>query len=68
MKIVIRLIMLLASLSGIIALVRLSSDNHELSDQIDQLEAELGRMSIDEAAVVLRVPVLGRHHQAERGR
>ena len=48
MKIAIRLFILLASLVGIIALVQLSSDNRRLSDQINQLEAELGRMSIDD--------------------
>lgn len=47
MMIVIRLCIVLASLVGIIALVRLTSDNRQLSDQIVQLEAELGRMSIE---------------------
>ncbi len=57
MKIVIRLFLLLASLAGLIALVRLSSDNHQLSDQIGQLEAELGRMSIDDADRVYLVEI-----------
>ncbi len=57
MKIVIRLSILLASLAGIIALVRLSSDNRQLSDQIDQLEAELGRMSIDDPDQVYLVEI-----------
>lgn len=57
MKIVIRLSILLASLAGIIGLVRLSSDNRQLSDQIDQLEAELGRMSIDDADRVYLVEI-----------
>ena len=57
MKIVIRLLLLLASLAGIIALVRLSSDNRQLSEQIDQLEAELGRMSIVDANRVYLVEI-----------
>lgn len=57
MKIVIRLFLILASLAGIIALVRLSSDNRQLSDQINQLEAELGRMTIDDADRVYLVEI-----------
>ncbi|MEX1027870.1 MAG: hypothetical protein WD049_07675 [Candidatus Paceibacterota bacterium] len=57
MKIVIRLFILLASHAGLIGLVRLSSDNRHLSDQIDQLEAELGRMSIDDADRVYLVEI-----------
>lgn len=57
MTIVIRLLLLFVSLAGIIALVRLSSDNRQLSDQIGQLEAELGRMSIDDADRVYLVEI-----------
>ncbi|MGV3484369.1 MAG: hypothetical protein ACO1RT_08125 [Planctomycetaceae bacterium] len=48
MKIVIRLFILLACIAGVAWLIRLSNDNRQLSDQLDQLEAELGRMSIDD--------------------
>lgn len=57
MKIVIGLFILLASLAGIFGLVRLSSDNRHLSDQIDQLEAALGRMSIEDADRVYLVEI-----------
>ena len=46
MKLVVRLFALMLLLAGGIVLNRLSIDNRELGDRIDQLEAELGRMSI----------------------
>ena len=48
MKFVVRLLTVLFLLAGGIVLIQLSIDNRELGDQIDQLEAELGRMSIDD--------------------
>lgn len=57
MKIVIRLFILLAAFAGIIVLVQLSSDNRHLSEQIDQLEAELGQMSIDDGDRVYLVEI-----------
>ena len=48
MKLVVRLLTILFLLAGGIVLIQLSIDTRELGDQIDQLEAELGRMSIDD--------------------
>ena len=49
MKLVVRLLTVLFLLAGGIVLIQLSIDNRELGDRIDQLEAELGRMSIDDS-------------------
>ena len=49
MKLVVRLFTVLFLLAGGIVLIRLSIDNRELGNRIDQLEAELGRMSIDDS-------------------
>lgn len=48
MKLVVRLLTILFLLAGGIVLIRLSIANRELGNQIVQLEAELGRMSIDD--------------------
>ncbi|MCA9123992.1 MAG: hypothetical protein KDB11_27625 [Planctomycetales bacterium] len=47
MKFLVRLLTVVFLLVGGIALIHLSIDNRELGGQIDQLEAELGRMPID---------------------
>ena len=49
MKLVVRLVAIFFFLAGGIVLTRLSIDNHELEKQIAQLEAELGRMPIDDS-------------------
>jgi hypothetical protein len=49
MKLVVRLVAIFSLLAGGIVLIRLSIDNHELEEQIAQLEAELGRMPIDDS-------------------
>lgn len=49
MKLVVRLFTILFVIAGSIVLIRLSIDNRELGNRIDQLEAELGRMSIDDS-------------------
>ncbi len=46
MKLVVRLFTIFFLLASVIVLIRLSIENRELEDQIDQLEAELGRMPI----------------------
>jgi len=49
MKLVVRLLTFFFLLAGGIVLIQLSIDNRELGAQINQLEAELGRMSIDDS-------------------
>ena len=49
MKLVVRLLTILLLLAGGIVLIRLSIDNRELGAQIDQLQAELGRMPIGDS-------------------
>jgi len=49
MKFVVRLLTILFLLASGIVLIQLSIDTRELEVQIDQLEAELGQMSIDES-------------------
>ena len=48
MKLLWRLVAVLYFLAGGVILFRLSINNHDLEEQIAQLEAELGRMAIDD--------------------
>ncbi|MCA9214406.1 MAG: hypothetical protein KDB27_15145 [Planctomycetales bacterium] len=48
MNLLVRLPTILFLLVGSIVLIRLSTDNHNLGNQIEQLEAELGQMSIND--------------------
>ncbi|MEZ6092382.1 MAG: hypothetical protein R3C05_31135 [Pirellulaceae bacterium] len=48
MKFAIRTITAVIILAGLVGLVRLSNSNRRLTDQVEQLEAELGRMPIDQ--------------------
>lgn len=48
MKLAIRLFVLLFLIAGGVVLIRLTTDNQELKEEIDQLEAELGRLSIED--------------------
>src|SRR6056297_1514001 len=57
MKLVVRTLTILLVFAGGIFLVRLSIDNRELAHQIDRLEAELGRMPIDDSARVHLVEI-----------
>lgn len=57
MKLVVRLFTFLSLVAGGIVLMRLSIDNRELEQRIDQLEAELGRMSIDDPDRVYLVEI-----------
>lgn len=57
MKLVVRLLTTLFLLAGGIVLIRLSLDNRELAKRIDQLEAELGRMPIDDSGRVHLVEI-----------
>lgn len=57
MKIVVRMLTLAAFLAGIFFLVRLSIDNRQLSDQLERLEAEVGKMRIDDVNRVYLVEI-----------
>ncbi|TWU40107.1 hypothetical protein Q31b_34510 [Novipirellula aureliae] len=57
MKYAIRLFPILFFLAGCVGLVRLSFENGRLVEQIDQLEAELGGMSIEDSDRVYMVEI-----------
>jgi hypothetical protein len=57
MKLVVRLVAIFLLVAGGVALTRLSLDNHELEEEIAQLEAELGRMQIDDSDRVYLVEI-----------
>jgi hypothetical protein len=48
MKLIVRLLTVLLLLAGGVVLFRISVDNRELRSEIRQLEAELGRMTVDD--------------------
>lgn len=57
MKLVVRLVAIFFLAAGGVVLTRLSLDNHELEEGIAQLEAELGRMQIDDSDRVYLVEI-----------
>jgi hypothetical protein len=57
MKLVVRLVAIILLVAGGFVLTRLSLDNHELEKEIAQLEAELGRMPIDDSDRVYVVEI-----------
>lgn len=57
MKLVVRLVAIFFLVAGGVVLTRLSLDNHELEEEIAQLEAELGRMQIDDTDRVYLVEI-----------
>ncbi len=57
MKFVVQLLATLAFGAAVIYWIRLTTDNRQLSDEIQQLEAELGRMPIDDPTRVHLVEI-----------
>jgi hypothetical protein len=57
MKLVVRLVAIILFVAGGVVLTRLSLDNHELEEEIARLEAELGRMPIDDSDRVYLVEI-----------